>query len=150
MPNAPKTRFYGIILTTTALLLTACDSRPAASSPVGRNHAPETLQMGQAIYTRHCARCHGDQGQGAASWRQKDAAGFWPPPPLNGSGHAWHHPWSALMNKIRHGARPGEGKMPAFGQRLSDAEISNVIFWLQSKWPEAAYQNWAKRQQNSP
>ncbi len=138
-----------IVLAT--LLLSACDRSPVnddAATTAGAQGRPTAtmLQDGKAAYSEHCARCHGNRGQGDFSWRKKDASGLWPPPPLDGSGHAWHHSWAALTDKIRNGARPGQGRMPAFGTLLNDAEINNILYWLQSLWPAEVYQNWRQRQ----
>lgn len=107
------------------------------------DRSPETLAQGQALYQRNCARCHGRSAQGAPNWRQPDAAGRYPPPPLNGSGHTWHHPLAQLRAVIREGTMP-RGNMPAWGGRLDDRQIDAIIAWLQSKWPRELFQAWER------
>lgn len=88
-------------------------------------------------------------GEGAPNWRQRDADGFFPPPPLNGRGHEWHHPTAMLRAMIRDGSPPGQGKMPAWGDKLSEQEIAAVVEWFQSRWPDPVYAAWYDMQQRS-
>jgi mono/diheme cytochrome c family protein len=93
--------------------------------------------------------CHGKSGQGSFSWRKQDADGKFPPPPLNGTGHAWHHPFRALGSQIKFGAPGGGGKMPGFSESLSDEEIIDVIAWFQNRWPDEIYAAWVTRDRQS-
>ena len=34
--------------------------------------------------------------------------------------------------------------MPAWGEKLSDAEIKAIVAWFQSLWPEEIYSAWLK------
>jgi len=109
-------------------------------------NSKEQLDLGQKLYADNCSVCHGKTGQGYSLWRRRDAEGYWPPPPLNGSGHSWHHPLDDLRKKISQGARPGEGGMPGFGDRLDDRKIDAIIAWFQSLWPQEVYQIWYQRE----
>ncbi len=114
---------------------------------VKRNLDPAVLAQGEAIYQQHCASCHGVDASGDANWRKRDAKGFFPPPPLNGSGHAWHHSSEVLANVIRNGSPDSKGKMPAWGDKLSAQDIDAVIVWFQSRWPAQVYDAWFEMQQ---
>lgn len=103
------------------------------------------LSQGGKIYRDNCAGCHGKQAQGASNWKQKDAQGRNQPPPLNGSGHDWHHRINELFDTIKYGTVKNGGGMPAWGGRLSDDEIISVIGWFQSRWPKETYRNWVDR-----
>lgn len=154
-------RRYGLILAVALVMgLVACDSTPPSSgarsietmagSPVVRQHDQQQLALGQSVYEAHCLRCHGLQAQGAAEWRKRDDDGFYPPPPLNGTGHAWHHSSAVLKNMIVHGSARDEqgrltGKMPAWKDQLDDAEVVAVTAWFQSLWPDEVYAAWADR-----
>ena len=132
-------------------ILLACDNAeisglPVPSAPPRKMDAAQ-LDMGKQIYARHCARCHGEQGQGAANWTKRDADGFYPAPPLNGTGHAWHHSLENLKHTIVNGSPPGKGKMPAWRRKLSEQEIDAVIAWFQSIWPQPVYDAWYEMQQ---
>lgn len=101
-----------------------------------------TVAHGGEIYRQYCAACHGDQAQGAPGWHRRGADGKFPPPPLDGSGHVWHHPKQALARTIREGTMQRGGGMPAWGGQLSDADIDAVLAWIQSRWPAELYQRW--------
>jgi len=120
----------------------AIESNPANLKPW---YAFNQVSAGARVYQENCAACHGQRGEGAANWRQPGADGKYPAPPLNGSGHAWHHPLNMLFHTIKNGSPGGQGNMPAWGGKLSDEEIVSVIAWFQSKWPREIYHAWLKR-----
>jgi mono/diheme cytochrome c family protein len=132
-------------------VLSACESSEMGGIPVPdappRQYDDAQLSMGKQVYTGHCASCHGAQAQGAVDWRKRDADGHYPAPPLNGSGHTWHHSLEVLENTIRHGSPPGKGKMPAWEGKLNDEQIDAVIAWIQSTWPQPVYDAWFEMQQ---
>jgi mono/diheme cytochrome c family protein len=111
----------------------------------GRWYPPEVLETGGALYRENCSSCHGEQAQGAPDWRQRGPEGKWPPPPLNGTGHAWHHPLPALYQVIMNGSPAGSGNMPAWKGKLTREEVLAVIAWFQSQWPDEIYVAWARR-----
>ncbi len=133
---------------TLGLAVTACDRgagtpMTASSTPQARVSDPELLALGKQVFMDNCARCHGRRAEGAPDWRTPNAQGHYPPPPLDGSGHAWHHPKTMLRQVIREGSPPGpQARMPAWKDRLSEREIQAVIAWFQSLWPEQVYQAW--------
>lgn len=136
-----------IILLALVLPLSACNNQDSGNAtPQSLVERPvvdaTTLSLGQRIYTENCAACHGVNAEGATDWRQRDQRGMFPPPPLNGSGHMWHHPMVDLETMVRDGSPPGKGRMPAWKQRLDDDEIRAVILWLQSLWPYEIYEAW--------
>ncbi len=140
-----------------ALLLTLISPAQAAPQMAFNGALPKQItsakpwysfrQLGEGgkIYRESCAACHGKQAQGAPNWRQKDASGRNQPPPLNGSGHAWHHRINELFDTVKYGTVKRGGGMPAWGGKLSDEEIVSVIGWFQSRWPKATYKNWVDR-----
>ncbi len=116
-----------------ALLLGACsDPEPL------RWYTDEQVQIGEGVFQAECAVCHGAQAQGSDDWRQRDEAGHMPPPPLDGTAHAWHHP----LHELRMVIHDGWNNMPAFGERLDEAEIDAVIAWFQSQWSDAIHEAW--------
>lgn len=100
------------------------------------------LARGAQIYKANCALCHGANAEGAPNWHKPGPDGKYPAPPLNGTGHDWHHPMSALKWTIREGTGKLGGNMPAWKGKLSDSDIEAVIAWFQSRWPEEVYKNW--------
>jgi mono/diheme cytochrome c family protein len=104
-----------------------------------RWYGSDRVQRGATIFAENCAGCHGKKANGYFTWRTRGPDGKFPPPPLNGTGHAWHHPLPVLVSQIKYGAQNDQGKMPGFGQTLSDQEIFDVIAWFQEFWPDDLY-----------
>ena len=102
----------------------------------------QTLAKGKQVFDNNCAACHGDRGQGAPNWQKPGPDGKYPAPPLNGTGHTWHHPMAALRDTIRNGTIRLGGNMPPWKDKLGDQEIDAVIYWFQSKWPDELYAAW--------
>ncbi len=139
-----------LVVLIATLLVTACENRGEGGtktpSGVAAMAQPVSNAAGRALFEKNCSQCHGRFAQGATDWRRRMSNGLWPPPPLDGSGHAWHHSRTALIDKIRFGAAPGQGTMPAFETRLSRKEIDAILDWIQSRWPAEIYRNWQRRQ----
>lgn len=102
------------------------------------------VSRGARVYAENCAQCHGESAQGAPNWRQRGPEGMFPPPPLNGSGHGWHHPLNMLFYVVKNGSPGGKGNMPAWKGRLSDEEILAAIAWFQSRWSDRVYAEWQR------
>lgn len=132
------------VVLTLIWLLAAC-SDSASPSAQQRWYTPEQVARGEKLFQTHCIECHGKHGEGAVNWQKVGADGNYPPPPLNGSGHAWHHPMAVLFQVIKQGSPAKQGNMPAWGEKLSDEEIVAIIAWFQSQWPDQIYQAWERR-----
>lgn len=132
-------------------LLSACENSEVGGLPVPnappRHTDTAQLALGEQVFADHCARCHGDKAQGDANWRKRDADGHYPAPPLNGSGHTWHHSKEVLKQTILNGSPQGKGKMPAWKDKLTEKQIDAVIAWVQSVWPQPVYDAWFEMQQ---
>jgi len=111
----------------------------------GRWYNPAQVERGNALYQANCASCHKADTSGTPDWRKVDALGKYPPPPLNGTAHAWHHPRSVLHRTIREGGVPLGGSMPGFGDRFSSEQIDDILSWIQSHWTDEIYQLWSER-----
>jgi mono/diheme cytochrome c family protein len=135
-------------------LLVGCDGIPGRGDAVPEHQQrvtdPEILRRGESLYHQYCAVCHGDERQGAENWRRRHPDGTWLPPPLDGSGHTWHHPYWQLKDMIRYGAEARGGRMPSFEDVLTDEDIEAIIGWLQSKWPEEIFEAWREYDDNLP
>ena len=147
-----------IALSLPAFLLFACsqetpdtkqDSNFVAVSSAAPKFDSTQVQRGRQLYLKNCTVCHGINGEGAPDWHQRNPDGTYPAPPLNGTGHAWHHPYSALVDTIKHGTIRLGGNMPPWKDRLSDQEINDIIIWFQSKWPKELYQAWQRMDRES-
>jgi mono/diheme cytochrome c family protein len=96
-------------------LLAACsDNVPDQGMVPGRWYTAIQVETGAALYQTHCAACHAVDGSATAEWRTPDAAGYYPPPPLNGTAHTWHHPLEVLDDTIASGGVEFGGLMPGF------------------------------------
>jgi len=111
----------------------------------GRWYTQSQLDKGSVTFKRYCGRCHGNDAQGTSNWKQTLPDGSYPPPPLNGSAHTWHHPNSTLKRTISKGGVYLGGTMPAFKNELSDEDMDTVIAFFQFKWNDKSYAAWVKR-----
>lgn len=155
-----KLKRYG--LTTTLLILSACGGDKIAENATPTNKAPSStstptamasgpkntaeVMLGRTVFKENCQVCHGVKGAGLVkNWREPQADGKYPAPPLNGSAHTWHHPEALLLNTINKGGIAIGGSMPAFKDKLSDKQKRAVLSYVQSLWPEKTYQMWLQR-----
>jgi mono/diheme cytochrome c family protein len=112
---------------------------------------PYALMEGQGIYAAECAACHGARLEGQANWQTRRPDGKLPAPPHDTTGHTWHHPREQLAAIVKFGmvppnAPPGYvSDMPAFGGKLTDAQIDNVLAWIESQWPQEILTQRAER-----
>ncbi len=117
----------------------------AACGSVAPDTAPdaEVIALGARVYQANCASCHGESGEGQRNWQSRQADGTLPAPPHDASGHTWHHPDAVLLDIIRRGGEavyggPGlPSGMPAFGDRLTGAEIEAVLAYIKTLWGDA-------------
>ena len=132
---------------TIAVVLMGCSDGTGGGQLVpGRWYTPSQVQQGKLVFQANCASCHGNEAQGTMlDWRKTLADGSYPPPPLNGTAHAWHHPMSVLLRTIREGGIRLGGKMPGFGQSLSEEQQLAAIAFFQSHWTEDIYKEWMSR-----
>jgi thiol:disulfide interchange protein DsbC len=115
------------------------------AAETNRWYSDKQVAAGNRLYQQNCAACHGQNAEATPDWKTTDARGNYPPPPLNGSAHAWHHDLDLLRRTIREGGAKLGGQMPAFENRLNAEEIDSVIAFFQSQWPDEIYQRWAGR-----
>ena len=138
-PASPKMRSIKLML---FVLLSLSGSAMAAAE---RWFDQPVVDLGNRLFQQNCAACHGREAEGTKNWKQTDSNGNYPPPPLNGSAHAWHHSIPQLARSIKEGGIKLGGVMPPFGDRLSNPEILALIAYFQSKWPDEIYQVWHER-----
>lgn len=123
-----------------ALILVAC-AKPA--TPVaGRWYTAEQVFAGEPLYQTYCAVCHAADGSATADWKTPGADGNYPPPPLNGTAHTWHHPLELLDYTIVNGGVEYGGVMPGFGEALDEAQRLAIVAWFQSLWTDEVYEKW--------
>ena len=113
------------------------------------NHFPITIDSklminrGKIAYENNCASCHMINLVGVENWKGVDKDGHQKAPPLNGTGHTWHHDDKTLHSIIKYGlaklVEGYEGKMRGFEESLSDKEIDSVLAYIKSYWPKVEY-----------
>ena len=123
------------------LPLAAC-AEPAADTVPGRWYTAGQVAAGAPLYQRYCAACHAVDGSATPDWRTPDDSGNYPPPPLDGTAHTWHHPLDVLTHTIAEGGAAFGGVMPGFAAVLDDDERLAVVAWVQSLWSDQIYRRW--------
>ncbi len=104
------------------------------------------VQLGESVYNKNCVSCHGEKGRGLAKdWKVKDENGNYPPPPLNGTAHTWHHSPEQLLYTINKGGVEMGGQMPAFESVLNKNEKLALIDYIYSLWPKEIQDKYDKR-----
>jgi len=147
-----------ILIPLAVLVLAACErdqpdpkarwtdtAAPAGAPMQTRWYTQEQVDAGAVLYLQNCETCHKKNAEGTAEWKTRDANGKLPPPPLNGTAHAWHHPLSILRTVVMRGGAPVGGSMPAFGDKLDATQIDAILAWVQSHWSEDIYRIWHER-----
>lgn len=134
-----------VLVSCLGLLIVGCGQANTEPKVNGRWYTQSQLDLGQKVYAENCIVCHGNDARGTFSWRNPNADGSYPPPPLNGTAHAWHHPLKVLQKVISEGGIAMGGKMPGFGSKLNDKEELAVISYFQSFWPDEIYKAWFPR-----
>ena len=132
-----------ILLILLSFILTSEASYSHSHFPITRDSILMNAR-GKIIYESYCMSCHQVNLSGAENWKGLDEDGHRKAPPLNGTGHTWHHDDATLHNIIKHGlaklVKNYEGKMPGFEDNLKDKDIDSVLSYMKSFWPDDVYQ----------
>lgn len=106
---------------------------------------PAQVARGKEVYMQYCASCHGANLEGQPEWRKRLPNGRLPAPPHDESGHTWHHADAVLVDIVKNSLVPGrtapagyQTDMPAYGETLSDEDITAVLAYIKSSWPPQA------------
>ena len=92
----------------------------------------ENIAGGGALYTKHCARCHGGDGLGDGNM----AKGLSPSPAL--LRHMIDHPVSVdqyLLWTISDGGADFDTDMPAYKEKLAREEIWKIVLYMRAGFP---------------
>ncbi len=107
--------------------------RPVRDADTAAPASSAQLEQGRALYDKHCADCHGLQGEGVPSVY----------PPLAGNPSVLQPDPRNLVRLLDHGsfapataANPRPYSMPA--QALSDAEAAAVLSYVRQSWGNRA------------
>ena len=128
-----------LLLLMTMLALGACEETVTTHS------INYQIAAGKLVYQDNCIACHGVKARGVMKeWYKPGADGRYPAPPLNGSAHTWLHDRKTLMRTINNGGVPFGGTMPSFKKKLTQAEKTAVLAYIQSLWPKEISETWRK------
>ena len=127
------------------ILLSFCFIKSANSHshyPITKDD-PLKIEAGKLLYNQYCASCHQVNLTGAKNWKGFDEDGHRKAPPLNGTGHTWHHSDELLHKIIKYGfaklIKNYEGKMMGFGDNIEDEGIDNILSYIKSYWNDDIY-----------
>ena len=131
-----------LVVFAVSLVLSGCGDERAQTATV--HLEPDNVDVvarGEKIYADHCASCHGTNLEGQPNWRVRDNEGLLPAPPHDHSGHTWHHSDQHLFELTKHGLQAFAGadyksRMPSYKDVLSDQQITDVLSFIKSRWPE--------------
>ena len=110
-----------------AALIEGWESVPAGAIPAPDRPVPvtaESLALGQQLFTQYCSRCHGPEGQGTRR-----------APALNVQSFLTTRNDAAIQQIVTAGV-PGTA-MPAWGDRMTDADIQAIVGFVRSWEPTA-------------
>ena len=123
----------------------------ASAFILARDQAP--LARGRTLYDANCASCHGANLKGQPDWRSPGADGRYPAPPHDATGHSWHHSDTDLIAYIALGGQVAlkrmgvtfDSGMPGFSDKLTAAQIEEILDYIKSRWPERERRYQAER-----
>ncbi|MEH6455503.1 MAG: c-type cytochrome [Cocleimonas sp.] len=140
------TTFTSITLSLVACSNDGDDDKKVAQKIEGRWYTSLQITEGKKVFGDNCAACHGSEGQGLTeNWKKSLPDDSYPPPPLNGTAHTWHHSKQQLLRTINSGGIPLGGVMPAFEDKLTEKEKEAVMAYFMSLWPDRIYDAWNQR-----
>ena len=132
-----------ILLTLISFILISETSYSHSHFPITRDSAL-MIARGKIIYENNCVSCHQVNLVGAENWKGLDKDGHRKAPPLNGTGHTWHHDDASLHNIIKYGlakiVKNYDGKMIGFGDKINDKQVDSVLSYIKSHWEDEIYE----------
>lgn len=124
-------------------LLMGCGNQNSAITVSGIVYDEAQMIIGQELYRQYCASCHGVNGEGQFPDFSllPDETGRFGAPPHNGNGHTSHHPDDWLIRYVREGGMSLRNRemfypMPAFGDQLTNEQVSLIIAYIKTIWQE--------------
>ncbi len=103
--------------------------------------AQSDMPTGQRFYQGICTSCQGENLEGQPDWRSRLPNGRLPAPPHDASDQTWHHTGRILTDIVKRGTAATfgngyESDIPGFGEVLTDDEITAIIDYIKSTWPD--------------
>jgi len=112
---------FAIACSKTDQVNTGITPASSAASPAA-TATPDEFAAARLTYTKRCAVCHGDTGEGKTA----EIEGKKIKAPSLRTGHALNHPDADFVKQIKKG---GDG-MPAFADKLSAREIDDMVRFI--------------------
>jgi mono/diheme cytochrome c family protein len=132
-----------ILLTLISFILISETSYSHSHFPITRD-STLMIARGKIIYESYCVSCHQVNLVGAENWKGLDEDGHRKAPPLNGTGHTWHHDDATLHNIIKYGlakiVKNYDGKMIGFGDKINNKQVDSVLSYIKSHWEDEIYE----------
>lgn len=139
-----KALFFKLILPATLISIGSFFYFKEDNQANQRWYTQEQVIQGKEVFAKNCAVCHGYKAEKTINWKKTLPDGSYPPPPLNGTAHAWHHPYKQMIEIITDGGASYKGNMPAFKDALTIEEKDAAIAYFQSFWNDEIYGLWIK------
>ncbi len=129
-----------LLLSLTLILLSGCWDN-------NNNTAlDDSINLGKTVFEANCMTCHGIKGRGLVKdWKKPLPNGKYPPPPVNGTAHTWHHSPEIILRTINNGGIKLGGVMPSFKNKLNSKEKQALIDYIYSLWPKDIQNKYDKR-----
>ncbi len=99
--------------------------------PEGPPAPPDELPPAEDLYVRHCAGCHGEDGQGIQARYPSLVDTHWV---LEDEQRLILLTLHGLRGPIEVHGRTYDDFMPGFGRRLSNDEIAAILTYIRSSW----------------
>jgi mono/diheme cytochrome c family protein len=95
---------------------------------------PEATVQGEQLYNMYCVSCHGIKGVGENPLDKyaQDEYGYIAPP-MDDTGHAWHHTDEQLIRMILEGS-PRNARMTSYSNIMTEEDAINVVEYIKSLW----------------
>lgn len=127
-----------------ASLLAGCSDEKPQDRHGSRQYDTNVLALGERVFQKNCAACHGYAGEAKPGWQKPGPDGKLLPPPLDDNGWTWRLSASQMKQFILQGSPAGRGNMPAWQGKLSEQELDAVVTWITSLWSDAIYMQWQR------
>ena len=129
-----------MIFTKSIIIIFSLSLIPLFSYKVVAKSQNIDIFRGMELYKSNCASCHMGNLAGNPDWKSGlDDDGQRLPPPLNGTGHTWHHAPEQLFQVIRYGYKKFDpnykGKMLG-NDDLSEDDVWSILEYIKSVWPK--------------
>lgn len=116
-------KFVAKVAAVAAFAVSGCFAlMPSASANITSNSVPAEYDAQASIYRQHCAKCHGNDGHANTKEGRRTEADDLTEDRVK----------SMSTEKMTRIIKNGKGDMPAFGKKLTAAQISSLVGYVRS------------------